>query len=355
MKLQAVVLTAVFAAFPLAGKADPVPPPAFGVLSAYNLVALGTVNSSGQTVIAGNISTSAEVTGRIAAAGQITTGTTVASGLVGGVDPYGSLTPYSIVAEGGFANDPTFNIDNNGISSSVFAPTGSATLNFNPVGSGTLVTTGSSGIDFDSLRASLDAESLYLGAYGTLGQNLGTGNNAYGNPSNFVLLGTNATLNVFDVTPAEFASTNNPLNIVVPTGSTVVINVIGDATTGYNFTAGASILLNGQQNYAPNNTLNDQILVNFPNATSIDVTGGQLDASVLAPFAVLSGNQDLDGNIIAAQIDSTGETHNLEFVGTLPTPPTTPAVPEPGTLALVGTGILSVAGAARRRKSSTPS
>jgi hypothetical protein len=41
----------------------------------------------------------------------------------------------------------------------------------------------------------------------------------------------------------------------------------------------------------------------------------------------------------------------VEFQGNLPpTPPNTPAVPEPGTLALVGTGVLSVAGMLRRRK-----
>jgi choice-of-anchor A domain-containing protein len=345
--------TVVLFASSLACKATQIPPPAFGTLSAYNLVALGTVNSSGQTVIAGTVSTTADVTGRIAAADEVLKGTTIASGLVNGPDPYGSLTTFSLVSTNGFTGDPTFNIDNNGAHSSVFSPSGSAKLNFNSPSSGSLVTTGSSGINFNALRTSLDSETGYLGSLAANGQNLGTGNNKYGNPSNFVLLGTSTTLNIFDVTPAEFASTNNPLNVVVPAGSTVIINVIGTSATGYSFTAGASILLNGQQNFAPNNYNNDQILINFPNATSIDVTGGQLDASVLAPFAKLSGNQDLDGNIIAAQIDSTGEVHNEEFVGTLPSPPTrsdASPVPEPGTLALVGTGILSVAGTLRRKK-----
>ncbi len=76
----------------------------------------------------------------------------------------------------------------------------------------------------------------------------------------------------------------------------------------------------------------------------------QFSASVLAPFAVLTGTGQMDGNFIAAQIGQTGEVHNIEFDGTLPpTDPDSP-VPEPGTLALMGTGVLSMAAAIRRKK-----
>ena len=73
-------------------------------------------------------------------------------------------------------------------------------------------------------------------------------------------------------------------------------------------------------------------------------------ASVLAPFAILTNTGQIDGNFIAAQIDSSGEVHNVEFDGTLPDGPGTPSsVPEPGTLALLGTGVLSLAGILRKR------
>jgi hypothetical protein len=73
----------------------------FGVASAYNLVALGY----GST--AGNISTSADVEGRIAAANDVTGATTIGSNL--GSDPYGSLAGgYAMVAGVGVTTSSYF-------------------------------------------------------------------------------------------------------------------------------------------------------------------------------------------------------------------------------------------------------
>jgi len=305
-----------------------------GVASAYNLVALGTVNSYGNTVIAGNIATNADVEGRIAAANQVTQSTTIGSTL--GSDPFGSLADgYAMVAGSGVIAQNSFNINGGG---NVYAPTNTASYNWNENPRGTLVTTGPSPINFSSLRATLDAETLLLGsltANGVVGAPTPPG----GNPSWLVLSGASTTLNVFTLTAAQFASTNNPIDIQVPAGSTVIINV-----EGANVTLGTGIYVNGNQESDSNNDGGD-ILFNFANAATVAIDG-QLDGAILAPFAVLTGDSQMGGNIIAAQIDETGEVHNLEFEGTLPS---TSATPEPGTLTLMGTGLSLLAGLAGRR------
>jgi choice-of-anchor A domain-containing protein len=168
---------------------------------------------------------------------------------------------------------------------------------------------------------------------------LGTGQSGYGNPSFFVLRGTNPTLNIFTITAAEFEG-SNPIDIVAPAGSTIIVNV-----EGTNLTLGAPLYYNGVQ-YSGDSTADDDILFNFGDAQSVAIDA-QFDASILAPFAILTGDAQMGGTFIAAEIGQTGEVHNDEFTGTLP--PTLTQTPEPGTLALMGTGITAMAGLLRRR------
>jgi choice-of-anchor A domain-containing protein len=278
-------------------------------------------------VIAGNIGTSADVTGRVAAAGMIVTGTTIGSSL--NADPWGSLAPYDLVSTGGLNSGEQFNINSHG---NAFAPGSNGSFNFN--GGGHRVTTGSSGIDFDSLRTTLGTESLMLSALAPTGQVLGTNQPAYGNPSFFVLVGTDPVLNIFNITAAEFADTNHPIDIVAPVGSTIIINVAGT-----NLTLGAPLYYNGNQ-ASGDSSADDQILFNFADAQSVAIDA-QFNASILAPFAVLSGDAQMGGTFIAAAIGQTGEVHNDEFIGTLPDPPGAP-VPEPASLSLVTVGLIAV-------------
>ena len=90
---KVLLLTVVLSSFAGICNAASMP---FGVASAYNLVALGTVDTNGNTVIAGNISTNSDVTGRVAAANMITTGTTIGSHL--NADPFGSAATFDLVA-----------------------------------------------------------------------------------------------------------------------------------------------------------------------------------------------------------------------------------------------------------------
>jgi choice-of-anchor A domain-containing protein len=335
MKIRIVSLLAVtLATLPSVCKADGVAP--FGVASAYNLVALGTVDSHGNTVIAGNISTNADITGRVAAAGMVTNGTTIGSNLYS--DPWGSLAQYDLVSTGGLNPGSQFNINSHG---NVFAPGSNGNFNFN--GGGHRVTTGSSGIDFDSLRTTLSNESLSLAGLTATGEVLGT-NQPSVNPSFFVLKGTSSTLNIFNITAAQFADPNHPLDIIAPAGSTVIINV-----DGKNVTLGTGIYYNNQQN-SGDSSANSNILFNFSEAETVTING-QFTASALAPLAVLSGGSQMAGTFIAAAIGQTGEVHNQEFTGTLPNVPSA-ATPEPASLALMGTGITAMAGLLRRRRRS---
>jgi len=328
-----VLFAAALAAIPSVCKADGVAP--FGIASAYNLVALGTVDSKGNTVIAGNISTNADVTGRVAAAGMVLTGTTIGSSLNG--DPWGSLATYDLVSTNGLNPGEQFNINSHG---NVYAPGANGSFNFN--GGGHRDTCCSSGIDFDTLRTTLDAQSLGFAALTATGDVLGT-NQPSVNPSFFVLKGTSSTLNIFTITAAQFGDTNHPLDIQAPAGSTIIINV-----TGANPTLGTGIYYNESQN-SGDSSLNNNILFNFADAQTVTING-QFNASLLAPFAVLTGNAQMGGNFIAAAIGQTGEVHNNEFTGTLdPTPTTTGTAPEPGSFVLMGSGLVAFAGAMRRR------
>jgi len=300
----------------------------FGVASAYNLVALGYNGTDG------NISTTADVEGRIAAANQVTVGTTIDSKL--GSDPYGALANgYAMVAGVGISATNNFQISGGG---NVYAPTNSANYNWNESPKGTVVSTGTDPINFTTLRTTLDSESTKLGKLTPNGTvTLGTGSN----PSWLVLSGTSSTLNVFTVTALEFASANNPLDIEVPAGSTVIINV-----EGTNVTLGTGIYFNGKQESDTNDD-SGMILFNFPDASTVAIDG-QLDGAVLAPFATLTGTSQMGGTFIAAAIGQTGEVHNDEFEGTLPSTPS--PTPEPGSLTLMGSGFLFMTGLLARKR-----
>jgi choice-of-anchor A domain-containing protein len=110
------------------------------------------------------------------------------------------------------------------------------------------------------------------------------------------------------VTQAEFQNNDN-LDIEVPTGSTVIINVAGTSDT-----LQSNVYFQGV-------TVTDAnagyILFNFASATSVTINA-QFDATLLAPGAYLSGGNQMGGTFIAASIGPTGEVHYDTFNSTLP-------------------------------------
>src|SRR5450756_2604606 len=204
------VMTFAVASLTIFAKADSAP---FGVASAYNLVALGT------STIAGTIGTTADVTGRMAAADRVLYGTTIGSSL--NADPWGSLASYGLVSTNGLATGQSFNMNGGG---NVYAPGTNGNINFND--GGHRVASGPSGIDFNALRTSLGLETAMLDGLTANGVVLGTNQPGH-NPSWLVLKGTSATLNVFNLTAAQFADTNHNIDIEAPVGSTIIVNVDG--------------------------------------------------------------------------------------------------------------------------------
>jgi choice-of-anchor A domain-containing protein len=249
MSINKLVVIVLFLGFlSTSALADPVAP--FAVASAYNLVALGT------TGIAGTIGTTADVTGRAAAADQILFGTTFGSGL--NSDPWGSLATFGVVSTNGLGAGQNYNMNGGG---NVYAPGTNGNINFND--GGHRVTTGSSGIDFDSLRTSLDLETAVLNGLAANGT-VGAPTPPDGNPSWLVLQGTSTTLNIFDITAAEFADTNHNIDIEAPVGSTIIVNVAGT-----NVTLGTGLYYNGNQTSGDSEADQD-ILFNFAGADGGD-------------------------------------------------------------------------------------
>jgi choice-of-anchor A domain-containing protein len=296
------------------------------VANAYNLISL-----------TGNISDAADITGRIAAAGKITEATTIGDALRTS-DPYFSLAkenggPFAIVAGGGIPTGNSFNINAGG---NVYSSTSTnANFNFaneNYSGSlyagSTLVTGGPSPIDFSALQTqmyTLSGQLTGLASNGVVCSVNNSGsivagggcpsnpiffnpNSQHYNPSWIVLYGTSTTTNIFNITQAEFQDNNN-LDIEVPTGSTAIINVAGTSDTLQ------------RDIYFQGNTVTDanasNLLFNFATATSVTIDG-QIFATVLAPYASLTGGSQMGGVFIAASIGSTGQVHYDAFGGTLP-------------------------------------
>jgi choice-of-anchor A domain-containing protein len=150
-------------------------------------------------------------------------------------------------------------------------------------------------------------------------------------------------LNVFDLTASQLA--HDQLDIVVPAGATVLINVSGTSDA-----LGAQINYNGNQ-LSGNSDAASNVLFNFDDATSLALDA-EINGAVLAPFAIISGNSEMDGTIIGAQIDDNGEADNAEFTGVLPGPPRA-LTPEPSSLLLFCTGLMGIACVMWRRSLQT--
>jgi len=291
----------------------------------------------------GTIRDSSDIGGRVAAANTVDL-SAVGQSLMN--DPYGSLAGgYLVVAGGGVVSGDDITLLSNG---NAYAP-GSAGSNFSLHAGGSLVTTGPSPIDFTNLRTTLDAESLYLGSLMATGQALTSGEPGFpsgANPSWLVLLGNNATLNVFSLTATQLASSQ--LDIVVPSGATAIINVSGSASNPY--ALNSQININGSQ-LSNTSDAAAEVLFNFDDATSVSLNA-EINGAVLAPFAEITGGSEIDGTVIGAQIDDNGEADNAEFIGYLPWPSS--AAPEPGSLILFATGLAWIALLLRRKSTAKP-
>jgi len=117
------------------------------------------------------------------------------------------------------------------------------------------------------------------------------------------LTGSNTTLNVFNINGADL-STINDFSIDVPSGSTVVVNVNG---SGMSWRGGFEIY----------GTTKDKVLMNFYNATDITISGIEVVASILAPYATFNFPVGLmSGQLICKSMVGSGQFNLAPFTGT---------------------------------------
>jgi choice-of-anchor A domain-containing protein len=186
------------------------------------------------------------------------------------------------------------------------------------------------------------SQSLYTNYSQQLGAITGTGSTTLSG-SSLTLTGKSSGLNVFTVNDGSNALTLSSINISAPTGSTVLINVVGTGPVTFGNSGGGSVTYSGGITGAG-------VLYNIESATSVQLfannVGFNPDASILAPDAgVTGGFGAMSGELIAGSYSGQTQFNDLAFTGT---------VPLPGTFLLFGSGLLCLLPFARRYGRQSP-
>jgi choice-of-anchor A domain-containing protein len=167
-------------------------------------------------------------------------------------------------------------------------------------------------VDFAALKTKLTSYSDLLATYpanGTVSSQNGA----------LVLTGSDPTMDVFTVTGAQLSSANG-ITIKVPATATVIVNVSG-ATAGFN--GGSFTLPDGvtcKSGAVTSGNFCNQLMWNFPNATTVTVNNTGVQGSILAPRATFGGGSgNVNGTVIVNTFALTGcvELHPHYFDGCL--------------------------------------
>ena len=283
-----------------------------GVATDYNVFVLGNMSESGS-----------DAEGRVAVAGNASL-----NGYSAGSALQNASAGNALVVGG------NLNFSNGQVSHGNAVYGGSLTGNV-AVPNGQLLHS-SAAIDFTSAANTLKMSSTY---WSTLSPNGATVNN-YGGIN---LVGTNPELNVFSVT-GDMLSHAWGMTIDVPAGATVLVNISGTSNNFQYMGVGFSDV-NGDHT---GSTTKQKVVYNFYESRSLTVSGISVQGSVLAPLADLSfSNGNIEGTVIANNLNGNGEAHNYPFTGSLPGLALV-AVPEPSAAALATTLPLLIA--LRRRR-----
>ena len=266
-----------------------------GAAAEFGVFSNGVFNSSA--------SSGTSITGRVAAAGDVTLGSISDTPAAGDASP-------TIIAGGNFTGGGGGGTVNGGVT---YGGTSNVAQNFTVNGG---LAQPPPPFSFVDEFVSLKNESSTLAARArSPGASLVT---SYGQ---LQLTGTGAGLNVFTVTAAQLALAQGIVINLTQPGATALIKVTTDAPLSigpqYMNLAGAAIP--------------SDVLWNFPLATGLAVTSGVAwQGSILAPNATVTaaGHPQLHDQLIAATVPSSDwVVDRVTFKGCLPEPPTPPDNP----------------------------
>lgn len=307
----------------------------------------------------GNVNAAADVEGRLAVGGDLTSGFDI-----GYRNPHGSTAP-SLVVKGGVSltsswgaagsiyNGPSVKVDTN----ASIGPSNAQWVASNQLSKGNIVYGSSlTALDWQYGKATKNANYLDFGAAKTQLNALSTdlaGRSAngkwqdLGGSQGLKLTGDGSTNpQVFNLGNASLKSGLQLENIKA--GTQVIIN---SSLTVVEFGGFAGYGALGKSPFDPANdqqaSFRDSILYNFNSATNLSV-GTFVNGSILATKADVIGSGHLEGTLIANSL-SAGPNGKLEL-GYEPFKGITTQVPEPMSYALMLAGLGVVGAVARRRK-----